>query len=59
MENSYTETNVYELANDVAKEALNYGLLAEVIVFSLKYMKEDPSLTIEQAILAGYDDWVK
>lgn len=59
MENSYVETNVYELANDVAKEALNYGLLAEVIVFSLKYMKEDPSLTIEQAILAGYDDWVK
>lgn len=41
------------------KEAINDGLEVEVVVFALKAMKENPSLTIEEAILVGYDEWIK
>lgn len=40
-------------------EASEYGLLTEVVFFALKAMKEDPSLTEAQAILIGYEEWVK
>ena len=40
-------------------EAIEAGLEVEVVVFALKAMKENPSLTIEEAILIGYDEWVK
>ena len=41
------------------KLAEGYNLEAEVVVFALKVMKENPSLTIEQAMDIGYEEWVK
>lgn len=41
------------------KEAINEGLEVEVVVFALKVMKENPSLSIEEAIFAGYEEWIK
>lgn len=37
--------------------ALN--LEAEVVTFALKYMKENPSLTIEEAMGMSYEEWIK
>ena len=39
--------------------AIDAGLEVEVVVFALKAMKENPSLTIEEGILEGYEEWVK
>ena len=36
-----------------------HNLEVEVVVFALKSMKENPSLTIEQAMDIGYEEWVK
>ena len=37
----------------------HYPLLPEVITWALKYMKEEPSLSISDAIIYGYNEWVK
>jgi hypothetical protein len=44
----------YALVN--AKE---YDLEAEVFVWSLIYLKENPDLTIEEAIEKGHSEWIK
>jgi hypothetical protein len=44
---------------DLLDEAKTYGLEAEVVYFALKYLKQDPTLSIIQAITYGYDEWVK
>lgn len=36
-----------------------YGLTTEVVYSALQYMKEDPTLSIEEAITHGYNEWVK
>jgi hypothetical protein len=41
---------------DHAAEA---GLQAEVVAFALKYMKEDNSLKIREAIALGFQEWMK
>lgn len=43
----------------VLKESINYGLEVEVVVFALKAIKENPSLSIEEAINIGYEEWIK
>lgn len=48
-------TNIWE-SLEIVKE---YGLLAEVIAYSLKYMKEDPTLTIGEAFNYGVNEWIK
>ena len=41
------------------RDANEYHLTSEVVLFSLKYMKEHPESSIEQALSYGYDEWVK
>lgn len=41
---------------DIAKEQ---GLEVEVVFWALRYMKQDPSLTIAAAINLGLQEWVK
>jgi hypothetical protein len=41
------------------KLAETHNLEAEVVVFALKSMKEDPLLSIEEAISLGFEEWVK
>jgi hypothetical protein len=50
------ELNIIGTCLDDASE---YGLECEVVYFALKYMKQDPTLSIIQAITYGYDEWVK
>lgn len=40
-------------------EAAEYGLITEVVTFGLMAMKNNPTLTIAEAIQIGYDEWVK
>lgn len=39
--------------------AEQYGLVAEVVVWALKAMKEDPTLMYDEAIMIGYNEWIK
>jgi len=47
------------LVADCLKEAGEYGLEAEIVTWALKAMKQDPSLSISQAIEYGFYEWVK
>lgn len=51
--------NTMEFARNRLREAKDNGLLTEVVVWSLKSMKGNPGLTIEQAIKSGFEEWVK
>lgn len=66
MENTYewqdSDTSFMETmthAKNTLDLAQEEGLLTEVVVFALKYMKENPEMTEEEAISASYRDWVK
>lgn len=51
--------DVLSYAKEIAEDSSNQDLLPEVIVWSLKHMKENPFLSIEEALEAGYREWVK
>lgn len=53
--------NIPKLSNIqmILEESNHYDLLPEVVVWSLMAMKEDNSLTIEEALLIGYNEWIK
>ena len=55
------EETIKELiyVDHLLKLAEVHNLEAEVVVFALKSMKEDPLLSIEEAIALGYEEWVK
>jgi len=41
------------------QKAKLYGLESEVVVYSLRAMKNDSTLSIERAIQMGLSEWVK
>jgi hypothetical protein len=41
------------------ENAAGQGLQAEVVAFALKYMKEDNSLKINEAMSLGFHEWMK
>jgi hypothetical protein len=45
--------------NDILREAKNYGLETEVIWSTLKFLKENSSLSILDALWMGRNEWVK
>jgi len=49
-----TDTVSMALAN-----AYQMSLEVEVVTWALKYMKENPSLTIDEAITMAYFEWIK
>lgn len=53
------EQEVLKIVDRVIKNASGYGLEAEVVAFALKCMKENPQLSIVEAIIEGYEEWVK
>jgi hypothetical protein len=57
------DTEMLILEMDAVAEALEQsreeGLDAEVVTWALRYMKENPSLTISEAITMGFYEWVK
>lgn len=53
------ELEELKIVGNAIKHASGYGLEAEVVTFALKYMKEDPQLSIVEAIKYAYEEWVK
>jgi len=47
------------LVQGMLLEAASYGLQSEVVTYALKYMKEDPTLSLSMAMKYGFDEWVK
>jgi hypothetical protein len=41
------------------EEAKEYHMETEIVVWALKYMKDDPTLTIKQAMAYSFNDWIK
>lgn len=41
------------------KLAEYHNLEAEIVTSALRAMKEDPLLSIEEAIALGYEEWIK
>lgn len=41
------------------EDAGKYGLVAEVVLYALQYMKSNPDKSIEDAMNYGYYEWIK
>lgn len=39
--------------------ASQYGLVPEVVLFALNYMKQFPESSVEDAMSHGYYEWIK
>jgi hypothetical protein len=50
--------NATEYAQLIITEAIKYGLEGDVFVWALKYMKEDPTMSIVEAIKCGFNEWI-
>lgn len=48
-----------EVVARVAEEARRYALLPEVIAYALIHMKQNPSISIAEAMYLGLHEWVK
>ena len=59
------ENDTYSLVSEmdavatVLEHSCEEGLEVEVVTWALRYMKNDPTLTISEAITMGYYEWVK
>lgn len=47
------------LISNILKTAAEYKLESEVIYSALKFIKEDSSLSIKEAVERGYQEWIK
>jgi len=48
-----------DVVDVVLADARDFNLDAEVVTWALKYMKENPHITISDAIIFGYEEWIK
>jgi hypothetical protein len=48
-----------ETVQEILEEAKEWGLEWEVKVFAESHMVQDPGLSIEQAYIHAYNDWIK
>ena len=51
--------NELTIIKNILDETFNHGLQPEVIYSAMKILKENPNLTIEEALKNGYNEWVK
>jgi hypothetical protein len=54
---NYNIIDTLYYAEDMISKSDKYGITPEVVVYSLKHMKENPGLTIEEALLMAYNEW--
>jgi hypothetical protein len=40
-------------------EARNHGLIVEVVAWALKFMKQDSSICIQEAMALASSEWIK
>ena len=43
----------------VLKDAADLGIATEVVTWALKYMKQDPTQDISDAMISAYEQWGK
>lgn len=43
----------------IMEEAKQFGVEPEVMMWAVMFMKDDPSLSVEQAIILGSNEWIK
>tara|TARA_R110000851_G_scaffold152638_1_gene294401 strand:+ start:289 stop:456 length:168 start_codon:yes stop_codon:yes gene_type:complete len=48
-----------EQIEEILMEVSSYGLRIEVKAYADDYQKDDPDLTRLDAIIMGYNDWIK
>ena len=48
-----------DLILKILEDAKSHDLEAEVIMWAIKSMKEDNSISISEAIVRGYHEWIK
>lgn len=48
-----------DVVEHIIREANDFGLTTEVVTWALKSMKENPKQDISDAIIAGYETWIK
>ena len=59
------ENDTYSLVSEMdavataLEQSREEGLEVEVVTWALRYMKNDPTLTISEAITMGYYEWMK
>lgn len=56
------EENIHDImdyVSEILEEARQHGLEVEVVTWALKAMKENPSLSLVEAITEGYENWLK
>jgi hypothetical protein len=47
------------VAESILQVASKDGLEPEIFVFAVKAMKENPNLSIIEAMYQGFDEWIK
>jgi hypothetical protein len=52
-------TTDLELTSLLLTHASEHGLDVEVVISALKAMKDDPNLTIQEAMHIGFFEWIK
>lgn len=55
----HNSTEDLEVISWYITEADHYGLVPEVVLFSLNYIKQNPEVSIIDAINYGYNEWIK
>ena len=43
----------------IMEEAKQFGVEAEVMMWAVIAMKEDPTMSVEEALIAGSEEWIK
>lgn len=49
----------FNIIKEALEDALENNVQVEVIHSALKYMKQDPKISISEAIYLGYEDWIR
>lgn len=44
---------------NVIEEARDFKLDAEVVLYAMMYMRDNPGCQISEAMIAGYEEWIK
>lgn len=56
VEDIYRSLDVVE---HILHEANDLGCATQVVTMALKHMKQNPHMDISDAIIAGYEEWLK
>jgi hypothetical protein len=52
-------SNELKYIENVLKWSQEYNMVPEVIWSALQAMKQDPSISIQEAMYHGYNEWIK